>query len=86
MPLTKPVPPDPDEQNEDRSYWAQTAVTAFQKICRTDDEDALCDLLCDLAHWADRNDMSLPSELRRAMMHYEEEAPGGKQFYGVVVT
>jgi hypothetical protein len=41
-----------------------------------DPEDAITDLLCDLAHYCDRNDLDFEAELRRAAMHYVEETDG----------
>jgi hypothetical protein len=44
-----------------------------------DKEDAIlvvADLLCDIAHWCDRNDVDLQSALRLAASHYLEETAG----------
>lgn len=69
----KPIPRDPDSENANRTRWAQAALWAFQKETRTDDEDALADLLCDLMHWSDRNDFNFTDEHRRASYHYAAE-------------
>ena len=69
----KKLPPDPDGQNHDRSYWAETALIAFRKVTRTDPEDAVADLLCDLMHYCDRYDLNFEDELKRALGNYEEE-------------
>jgi hypothetical protein len=37
----------------DHIAWAADAVAAFQKHCRTGDEHAIADLICDLGHLAD---------------------------------
>lgn len=85
------LPPDPEEKNEERADWAGAALETFMCETRTDEGDALSDLLADLGHWADRNGArlssidgspcSLLSELRRAAFHYDEETGGkGKQF------
>lgn len=76
----EPDDDDPEEMNDDRAKRAATAIRAFRKATRTDPEDALADLLCDLAHWCDREGISFDEELNRAMGHYPEEAPNGKQF------
>lgn len=39
--------------NGKRAGWARTAIDAFMAEIGTDEEDALCDLLCDLRHLAD---------------------------------
>lgn len=71
---TTTFPPDPDGQNDDRACWAEVALEAFMKETRTDEEDALSDLLCDLMHWADRNGCySFKECLRRARGMYSEE-------------
>lgn len=87
IPNTKPVASgetdyanDPDGQNDERASWADVAIQAFIKRTRTDKEDALCDLFCDIAHWCDLNDMSFQTELNRARYHYQAEAPNGSQF------
>ena len=75
------LPPDPEGQNNNRAWWAQAAIAAFRHATRTDPEDALPDLLCDLMHWADRYGQSFDVMLDRARQSYEEEtmpepAPG----------
>lgn len=72
----KMTPPDPERMNDRRSAWAQIAVSAFQAAHGTDDENVLCDLLCDLMHWADRHNYDFPAALVRAQDHYEAETAG----------
>ena len=67
------LPPDPDDMNEDRAEFAATAMDAFRTVCRTDDCDALTDLLADLMHWADRNGGKFGRAMRLARQHYIEE-------------
>jgi hypothetical protein len=67
------LPPDPDGQNNDRAEWAAAALRYFQCTTGTDYDDAICDLLCDLMHWCDRNKSDFDAELSRARMHYEAE-------------
>lgn len=67
---------DPDGQNLDRAEWALRALEAFQQATRTDNEDALSDLLCDLMHLADYAKGGLEefdSALARAEAHYGYE-------------
>lgn len=80
------LPPDPERQNKNRSDWALEAIAAFQNTTNADDEDAVADLICDLAHMCDRFPEygTLADAIRRAAMHYDEETSGrGKQFKGV---
>lgn len=74
--MAKKLPPDPENMNEDRAAWAACALRHFQRVTGTDDEDALSDLLCDLMHWSDRNDLDFEAALARAAMHYEAETEG----------
>ncbi len=71
--MPNPLPADPEDMNTDRASWAETALHEFQRVTGTDDEDCLCDLLCDLMHWCDRNDVDFVAALTRARMHYEAE-------------
>lgn len=41
-----------DPTNQDRAGWAKVAVRAFRSVCRTDESDAIGDLMCDLLHLA----------------------------------
>jgi len=76
--------------NDDRALWAEAALLAFaQRIGLAkemvgDKEDRffiISDLLADLAHWCDRNEVDLPSALIHAGQHYCAETDGtGKQF------
>ena len=59
--------------NGERAGWARTAVDAFVADTGTDEEDALCDLLCDLMHLADFEGWDFSSECGRALLHYEAE-------------
>lgn len=86
-PVDVRLPADPEDQNDDRSGWAEVAIKAFMKETGTDAEDAVSDLLADLAHYCDRHGLELGHELCRAMSHYGEETLNeeageseGKQF------
>ena len=74
---TPNLPPDPDKENDNRAEWARAALHEFRRITGTDEDDALCDLLCDLMHWCDRNGADFHKELRRAKWHYAEETKNG---------
>jgi hypothetical protein len=67
------LPPDPDNMNDQRSDWAGAAVAMFVQRTRTDQEDALSDLLGDLMHWADRHGFDFDNELDRARTYYGDE-------------
>lgn len=73
------LPPDPEKMNRKRAMWADCAIGAFQGMTRTDRGDVLCDLLCDLAHWADYNDEDFCAAIARATMHYDAETSGQGQ-------
>ena len=80
----KPFPFSADgaHMNQERSEWAEVAILAFMGETSVDREDALCDLLADLAHWSDRNGMDFAYELRRAKNHYEAEILRGAKVTG----
>jgi hypothetical protein len=67
------LPPDPEGMNEDRAEWAAAALRHFQCTTGTEYDYALGDLLCDLMHWADRNDFDFEAALFRAQRSYAEE-------------
>ena len=67
--------PDIEENNK----WAEVAqayLDLFMKQTGCEPENALADLLANLAHWCDRNDTEFETERRRAAMHYGEETDG----------
>jgi hypothetical protein len=92
--LTKRIPPDAtaDEgiTNDQRASWAEVGLLAFGQLTGMvrehvgDKEDPfliVADLLGDLAHWCDRNDVDMRVALRLAAQHYDEETGGeGEQF------
>mgnify|MGYP003673631163 CR=1 FL=1 len=78
----RPSAPDPEGMNAQRIGWAVATVAKFQKLTRTDHEDALTDLLCDLRHLAFH--LSGSREYfdhvdRMAAASFEEETEGGTQ-------
>jgi hypothetical protein len=75
------LPPDPERKNDERAWWSEIALTAFQAATGADDGDAISDLLADLGHYCDRKGINLVDELRRGYFHYDEETScKGKQF------
>jgi hypothetical protein len=72
------MPPDPEGMNDDRASWANTALSAFgietgMINAGEDDQTIMGDLVADLMHFADRNNIDFEKVLRGARMHYEEE-------------
>jgi hypothetical protein len=59
--------------NADRAAWANAAMDLFRQLTGCDEEDALCDLLCDLMHWSLQQDFDFTAALDRARHHYDAE-------------
>lgn len=79
----KTLPLDPEEQNSDRSQWARVAIRAYQIETGTDDQDAISDLINDLAHFCDRHPEyeTVGEAIRRARNSYSDETKNtGRQF------
>jgi hypothetical protein len=53
--------------------WAAAAVAAFQHNCRTSDEHAIADLICDLGHLAEQRGLDFLDEVRRGIGHWYAE-------------
>ena len=51
----------------DHIAWAAEAVAVFQRRCRTGDEHAIADLICDLGHLAEERGLDFLSEVRRGI-------------------
>ena len=47
----------------DHIAWAAEALAVFQRHCRTGDEHAVADLICDLGHLAYERDLDFLSEV-----------------------
>lgn len=91
--MTQLIPADAtaDEgtTNSQRASWAEAALRAFCKktgvisTSLADKEEAfliVADLLADLAHWCDRNNVKLQSAIEYAARHYRTETGSeGKQ-------
>lgn len=68
------IPPDPDNQNDERADWAGRCLELFKKLTRCDEEDAVHDLITDLAHYCDRQEtVDFNDELNHAANMYNEE-------------
>jgi hypothetical protein len=83
--------PDPDGQNSDRASWAQVGLEAFADEVGLDlnpdvdgPEDAVHDLIVDLAHYCQREGLELGKIIAGAVRVYSEETGGkGTQFGGL---
>src|ERR1035437_7875255 len=54
----------------DHIAWAAEAIAVFQQHCRTGDEHAIADLVCDLGHLAEERGFDFISEVRRGIGHW----------------
>jgi hypothetical protein len=68
-----PTPSIQTPTNALRAGWADDALDAFADIVKTDHEDRLPDLLCDMMHLAARDNVDFNVMLARARMNYEAE-------------
>ena len=59
--------------NEKRAQSAARAVEAFLKVEHCDEEDILCDLLCNLKHWARVHNYDYAAADMRSNMHFDAE-------------
>ena len=62
-----------ETENQIRSSWAHAALRSYQRETGTDDEFMLQDLLCDLRHYCDANDLSFADVDRIAQAEYALE-------------
>jgi hypothetical protein len=53
----------------DHIAWAAEAVAVFQRRCRTGDEHAIADVICDLGHLVEERGLDFLSEVRRGIGH-----------------
>lgn len=64
-----------DVANEDRATWARKALQTFARETGSGmGQDALRDLLCDLAHYADSIGLDARCEMERAASIFADEA------------
>ncbi len=59
--------------NDTRAEWASNALTAFNKVVKSDQCDVLADLLADLMHWSDTHGHDFNEELDRGRRNYTAE-------------
>ncbi len=59
--------------NDSRAEWASHALDTFQRITRTDREDAVSDLLGNLMHYCHLNGLDFLVELNRGAGHFQAE-------------
>jgi hypothetical protein len=57
----------------DHIAWAAEAVAVFQERCRTGNEHAIADLICDLGHLAEERGLDFLSEVKRGIGHWYAE-------------
>ena len=57
----------------DHIAWAAEAVAVFQRRCRTGDDHAVADLICDLGHLADERGFDFIGEVKRGIGHWYAE-------------
>jgi hypothetical protein len=57
----------------DHIAWAAEAVAVFQRRCRTGDEHAIADLICDLGHLAEERGFDFLSEVKRDIGYWYAE-------------
>jgi len=88
------IPPDATAEegitNDERASWAEVALLAFgqrtgmaSKFVGDNEESVMVvgDLLADIAHWCDRNNLDLQSAIQYATRHYQVETGAeGTQF------
>jgi hypothetical protein len=70
------LPSDPEDMNDERAYWAGETLDYFTRTHGEEEggrQQNLVDLLADLAHYCDRNELSFESCLESARNHYCEE-------------
>ena len=66
--------------NRDRSFWAKCALDSFAMLTnstaelRAETREVLTDLLADLMHYCDAQQVDFASTLERARRHYVEES------------
>ena len=71
--MTKTLPPDPENMNDNRAAWAENALYSFESETGIDGMEAVTDLLCALMHLADRKGWDFGLSLKRAQSAYTAE-------------
>ena len=75
---TRALPLDPHRMNDRRACGAGAALDSYAAGRGGDRHDDLSDLLADLMHWCDRNEVHFDTLLVRARGHYQTETAGGR--------
>lgn len=68
--------------NEQRAAWAEEALVVFMKRTKTDDCDAVADLICDLAHLCNalpKQYGSMKEAIKHGMGNYRDEVAEAKR-------
>lgn len=77
MSEAKPLPPDTDGLNGQRSEWVHEGLKAFAVATNmniaVEADDVAADFLADLMHWCDRNGQDFEQLLARGRNHYSAE-------------
>ena len=81
------LPPDPEAMNDKRAGWAEEALQSFMAATHQNDKaEALGDLMCNLAHLADRMGWLRTEEksagevlFARSLRCYREEIGEGRE-------
>jgi hypothetical protein len=80
-----PVPPDPEFMNNKRADWARDVLGYFEQYGESPHPDLtteeqrdmakqnLSDLIADIGHYCDRNELRMDEVIRIASDHYAEE-------------
>lgn len=79
--MSQKLPPDPDGRNDERAARIDAAFKAYAKAADLyedgeflDAEDSiLSDMLCDIQHWCDRNEVDFDMALLTGEVNYQAE-------------
>lgn len=71
--IREQVKRDGEPTNADRAGFVASAIEQYQRVTKTDDEDAVMDMLCDLMHYCDYTDQDFEHKLVSAVGHHVEE-------------
>ncbi|MBU2582731.1 MAG: hypothetical protein KJ622_13545 [Alphaproteobacteria bacterium] len=59
--------------NQRRAARASIALAAYRTATGTEPDDALCDLLADLMHWANQHGFDFAGDYDMARCHFDAE-------------
>lgn len=74
--------------NKTRAQWALESLEVFASSTSSIDnlnkepDEVLTDLLCDLEHWANQNDISFDDCVAHGKAHFDAEIEGEKEAVG----